>query len=619
MAGAVTKDLIDISTADATTGWSGTSGQADSEAFKQGSAAYTYQTGKNNLASCTFTPAANINMTTNYSTPHLYWTMRCDVFPFTELLNTGATNSGLMLRVTDGSGNYTQWHVAGKDTWDGSWKNFILDLTNTANVHSSSGTLSLTDVDIITWYTDNSNSGTIRIIDNTWLDAVRYGDGLIANSATTEAFSFQDIADIDFLTANYYGVIQEKDGVLFAQGKIDIGVSGSTANFVSDGETVYFLDRIISTSHHAIVGVNGGASSTDIDITGLVCKTVGTTGAEFDFSDASLSSFAISASTLIDMGSINFGLGTVDATSFSGCGTTAVANCAVADSSWTLCNAITVTGTGTLTDCVIEKNTAASAVLVSDLGDLTGCDFISDGSGHGVELSSIGSGTMTWNNTESGYAAIDGSTGNETIYINVGSGSLTINVSTGASTPTIRTAGATVTVVAGAVIVQVKVVNSDGGNIENANVMIRAADGTGPYPYQESMTITSSGTVATVTHTGHGLATNDKVDISGVTNGSNYDGVKQITVTDANTYTYTLAATQTSPATGTITSTFVALQGLTNASGIISTSRTYATDQPITGWARKSSASPYYKQAGINNTIDSANGLSAVTLLILDE
>ena len=224
MAGVVTKDLIDISTADAATGWVGTSGQTDTEAFKQGTGAWTYQTPKNGIGNGNFTPAANINMTANYTIPHLYWTMRCDVFPFCEAVNTGATNSGLMVKVSDGSGNFVQWHIAGSSgtagdqkIWDGSWRNFILDLTNTTDIHSSSGTLSLADVALIEWITDNSNSGTIRIIDNTWLDAVRYGDGLISNSLTTEAFSFQDIADDDFLTTNYYGVIQEKDGVLFPE------------------------------------------------------------------------------------------------------------------------------------------------------------------------------------------------------------------------------------------------------------------------------------------------------------------------------------------------------------------------------------------------------------------
>ena len=60
---------------------------------------------------------------------------------------------------------------------------------------------------------------------------------------------------------------------------------------------------------------------------------------------------------------------------------------------------------------------------------------------------------MNWSATDSGYAAIDGATGNETILVNVASAqTLTINVAAGASTPTVNNVGAgTVAVVAGQV------------------------------------------------------------------------------------------------------------------------------------------------------------------------
>jgi hypothetical protein len=71
--------------------------------------------------------------------------------------------------------------------------------------------------------------------------------------------------------------------------------------------------------------------------------------------------------------------------------------------------------------------------------------------------------------------------------------------------------------------------------------------------------------------------------------------------------------------TGTITSTFVALYGLTDSNGVKSTSRVYSSDQPITGWARKSSASPYYKEGAISGSVDSADGLTATAVLVADE
>jgi subtilisin-like proprotein convertase family protein len=65
--------------------------------------------------------------------------------------------------------------------------------------------------------------------------------------------------------------------------------------------------------------------------------------------------------------------------------------------------------------------------------------------------------------------------------------------------------------------------------------------------------LTSSGTLATVTTaSATGLANGDQVTISGA-NEAGYDGTFPITVTGAKTFTYTLASAQSSPATGTIT------------------------------------------------------------------
>jgi hypothetical protein len=73
-------------------------------------------------------------------------------------------------------------------------------------------------------------------------------------------------------------------------------------------------------------------------------------------------------------------------------------------------------------------------------------------------------------------------------------------------------------------------------------------------PTAKSVTITSSGTTATVTHTSHGWATNDYVTIAGA-NESAYNGKFKITKTSANAYTYTMASDPADTATGTITAT----------------------------------------------------------------
>lgn len=615
MAGSVTADLIVVSLADSITGWSGASGQLDTEVYKQAATpgsdgAYTYQTGKNTLASCTFTPATNINMTANYTTPHLYWTMRCDVMTFCEALNTGATNSGLMLRVTDGSGNYTQWHVSGSDVWDGGWRTFVLDLTNTADVHSSSGTLSLADVDIITWYTDASNSGNVRIIDNTWLDAVRYGDGLQAESTTTEAFNFDDIAIDDALAANYYGVMQEYFGVLAAQGGIILGdaTGSATCNFVSSNEQIVFQDQIVSTSHFKITAVASATATTDIDITGLVCTSVSSTGPEFDFSDTDLNSVDFSDNTLIGMGAIAFASGWLaQRNKFVGCGQ--------------------ITHAGADMDgCIISgyEGAADSAALVYDVnadpdGEMDNMSFTKGTAAtHAIEFGTSVPASMTLRGIDfSGYSATDDANDSTFNFLDT-SGTITLNLVGCSGNVSVKApVGLTVTVVNDPVTVKAKAVDVSGSNIENANVHLEA---TGGYlPVADSVTIANSGTTATVTHTAHGLSTNDKVVIRGASLDAN-NGVYSITVTGANTYTYTMGSTPGSSPTGTITSTYVVLNGLTNASGEISTSRVFTSNQPMTGRIRKSSAAddPKYKNTVLTGTVDSAAGATFTGVMIED-
>jgi len=132
------------------------------------------------------------------------------------------------------------------------------------------------------------------------------------------------------------------------------------------------------------------------------------------------------------------------------------------------------------------------------------------------------------------------------------------------------------------------------------------------------VTIVNSGTTATVTHAGHGMASNDYVSIKGASLLAN-NGVFQITVTGVDGYTYTMGSTPGSSPTGTITSTFVALYGTSSAGGVVTTSREYGDVQPVVGWARKSTSAPYYKSAPLVGEVDDVDGYSATAVMILDQ
>lgn len=273
----------------------------------------------------------------------------------------------------------------------------------------------------------------------------------------------------------------------------------------------------------------------------------------------------------------------------------------------------------TLTNCKFLNSATALRWPISSFdtnGALNGTSFTSGGTGHAIEFTGTATSRTLTNVTFSGYAAVDGSTGNEAIYVNIASGTMTLTIAGSGNTPSIRTAGATVTVVAGAVSVTITTTDVSGTAIQNANVYLPVIAG-GPFPYQASVTISNSGTTATVTHTAHGLATNDKVIIKGASLQAN-NGVFTITKINTNSYSYTMGSSPGSSPTGTITSTFVVLYGLTDASGQITMSRVFSSAQPISGWARKSTSPSFYKTALITGSVSATSGFSATALLIAD-
>ena len=182
-------------------------------------------------------------------------------------------------------------------------------------------------------------------------------------------------------------------------------------------------------------------------------------------------------------------------------------------------------------------------------------------------------------------------------------------------------AGVTVNLVIDPVTTPFTVEDRDGNAIENARVLAETADdgGGSGFPFEDSVSITQSSGTATVTHTAHGLDTNDYVVIRGA-QPDGYNKVAQITVSDANTYTYTVDSGLSSPATGTPISSYAPIGGvLTNASGVVSSSKTWPASQGLKGWARKkNAATPFYKDGDIT-VADASGGTDQTIVLQPDE
>jgi hypothetical protein len=240
---------------------------------------------------------------------------------------------------------------------------------------------------------------------------------------------------------------------------------------------------------------------------------------------------------------------------------------------------------------------------------------------HHVHLPNIGDATVTFDDMQFfGFGAAgapkwhgDNSESGADITINATNGS---NPAANEFELTNSTPGTIV--ISNPVTTLVNVKDGAGVDLQNARVLFEAKDGTGDFPFEESVTITRSGSVASVAHTAHDLLDGDIAVIRGADQ-QEYNGPFTITNVTTNAYDYTVSGTPDTPATGTIISSGAILNGVTDVNGDISVARTFTLSTPCKGFVRKSTASPRFKSLILDDTVSSANGLTINVRLTADE
>ena len=182
-------------------------------------------------------------------------------------------------------------------------------------------------------------------------------------------------------------------------------------------------------------------------------------------------------------------------------------------------------------------------------------------------------------------------------------------------------AGIDVTVVIDPVTTLVHVTDNNDADLQNAVVFFEASDNLGDLPFEESVTIARASTTATVTHTSHGMAVNDKFSLKGITDKVEDNSGTQTIVTsaDANTYTYTTTDSGSTSYTGTIISTGVVIEGTTDVNGDISDTRTWSGNTDLVGVVRKATGAPFFKDFPISGTVDTSAGLVIGIKMQLDQ
>jgi hypothetical protein len=522
------------------------------------------------------------------------------------------SNGGIRFGVGSSAGNVNYWNSVGNDFGRnpyGGWMNMAVDPTFTAD--STDGTpvaatyqffASLPN--IVSAVSKGNPHGC---------DAIRWGRGklFVVSGESGNFATFSGLAGVNDEIAKRWGLFSLQSGSYLWKGLMSIGSVGSGVNF-TDANRAIFVDSCPRTytdfNKVEIRNTSSVVNWTNVSFTALPGPN----------DTASLTPGILE---VIDDADVN-----IDGCSFQDMADfTFLSNSSVIGSTFKTCSGIdsgggVFTGTNVLTPNVDADGYGlywnSSTNPDGYLDDMVFSK--GDSAHHAITFGTSAAETITLRGiTFTDFSATDGQN-DSVIHILRTTGTTTIQAVETTGTVSYKSEGATVNVTQG-VVTQITAKDSvTAVALSGVKVWVEVADDAN-FPYQDPVTVSGSGTTAIVNHASHGLSTGNKVVIRGADQDV-YNGGYTISGIDAGSYSYQTNETITvSPATGTITSTMVIINGLTDGDGVISDQRTYSADQPIVGWCRSGSESPYYQQSPISDTIDSATGVSITNLLVSDE
>lgn len=531
-------------------------------------------------------------------------------------------NGGLMIQLGDGT-NRVGFHVAGADV-DGfrhstgpvGWQCLVLDTadlpTATTTFAGSAGSLDFTAITQI-GVAFKTLVKAVGGVANCFWDILRRGavgqgllitGGTVGDPGTWEQLA---LADRGIGDQQAYGVVRQLGtGVFGVQGSLAFGDSaGTDASYFRDANvTVVFEDRRVDTDKYQLTVQGNATGSTTWWHENSSIVVPSTRAAAFVASDADLQVLNAIGTTFAGF-TQGFAL-SADATNaanhqLTGC---TIRRCAQVQAGRVPIRTTLFTG---------HADTDAALLWNANI-DVADCQFQdnTDATNDPAGIEHDAGGTVDYDNLTFSGNDFD-------VYLSHATASLTVNLTNGSNATTKREGGTgAITFVPNPATLLITVQDIDtSAAIQGARVLVLAAAG-GPFPADVSVAITRSGSVATVTHATHGLTTGNKVRIDGADQ-QEYNGIQTITVTGSGTYDYDVAGTPATPATGTVVvSSLAIIDAETNASGQVSDTRGYTSDQPFAGTVRKGTVAPVYQDAPISGIIDSTAGASATVPMIPD-
>lgn len=535
-----------------------------------------------------------------------------------------ASAGGIQVVMADNTteAQFDEWYIAGSDTivYDKRWICAPVDPTVTPNDNGSAAA----DYQYFGGGANLPTGGPTKGAPFA-IDAIRYGrefqctNGDLANGYAT----FDGAATYNDDSTRRYGQIQLSGGVYQLQGMFVMGTASTAVDFRDSNRSVVFLNNGGNVKR-AFHGFEVRNASSRVDWNNITIESFGRDRAggghldgdirtgSFEMIDAA--DVNIDGCTFVNMQDFTFqSTGSATNCTWRGCAEIYAAGADLSGSSISDYSYLSTGGAPPVGPSALIWDVATNPdTLLQDMTFTKGTETV-----RAINFGTSSPTTMTFRNmTFNGYNASNGQS-DSAIEFSRTTGTVTVTL-IGTTQPSYSSSGATIEFVTNPVTVTARAVTKTGTAIQDANVFLYATSTTGSLPAEDSVTIANSGTTATVTHTAHGLISNDKVWIQGASLSEN-NGVFTITVTDANTYTYTMGSSPGSSPTGTITSTFVFFKGLTDVNGEISLTKSIPANQSVDGWARKSTSAPRYKQGPLVGTVSASADTTLTGVLVLDE
>ena len=459
------------------------------------------------------------------------------------------------------------------------------------------------------------------------IDAIRYGRGTlqITDGDVTEYGTFAAAAEFNdknstaartgftLLDSGYHrlGLFQYQDGAYKWQGHFLMGTTGALVDFRDSNRLIFVLNTKHVTANFNLFEVRNAGSY--VDWTGITIIALGT---------VSRGRFLVTDNADVNLSSCTF----TDMDTFTFMAASAALNC-----TFRRTNAVTAPGSN-LTGSTFETPTVAadaSAVVwnvaINPTGLLDDTTF-SKGTNahHAINFGASAPQTITLNGISfTGFNASHEQNDSTLLFSDTG-GNVTWTVNLAGCSGNISykkvRAGDTVDLVSNPVSLSIHVqdINTTTA-IVGARVWVPVTSTASGRPFNQTIDSISAPVsgVSTVTFAAaHNLVTNDYLHISGCDQ-PEYNKTFQVTKTGATTLEIGVTGSP-GASSGTEVGKWVIISGVTNGSGDISASYTYAASQSISGRVRLSTNPSYYKTAPISGTVNSSSGLALTILMIPD-